>query len=78
MTRKTSISSFLLSREQASALKLKDQAVIILIPKHIVDKAGAAAEPVFDLVIQKEKLSLETAITPKPETDQEEVYLEKD
>lgn len=76
--KKIKVPSFILSREQASALKLKDQAVIILIPKHIVDKAGTALEPVFDLIIDNEKLSLVTSLVTRRETDQtQEVYYEK-
>ncbi len=75
--KKTKIFSFLLSREQASALKLKDQAYIILLPKKLANTVGVTDAPVFDIIIEKQKLSLVTAIPAKQETDQE-VYNEKE
>jgi len=54
MKKLASLTSFLLSKELATQLKLQNQHYIILIPKKFV----TGADPVFDLVIQNERLSL--------------------
>ena len=66
------ISSFLLSKEQAASLKLQDQALLILIPKPILDKIGVfSSELSFDLVEENQKVSLlgrfhPSKVTPTP------------
>jgi len=54
MKKLATIPSFLLTNELATQLKLQNQHYIVLIPKKFV----IGADPVFDLVIQNERLSL--------------------
>jgi len=54
MKKLASIPSFLLSKELATLLKLQNQHYVILIPKKFV----TTSDPVFDLVIQNNRLSL--------------------
>jgi len=52
------ISSFLLSQEEATSLRLKHQSYLLLIPKQLIVQANVGDKLSFDLVIENNRLSL--------------------
>ena len=57
--------SFLLSLEWTSELNLKDQPLIISIPKSLVRKLGiTSVSPKFDVIKNKGTISLVTSVPP--------------
>jgi len=62
--------SFFLSVEWTSELNLKEQPLIISIPKSLVRKLGITSDsPSFDIIVNKGVVSLVTSIAPTQQTD---------
>jgi len=71
MKKLATLSSILFSKEQAIALKLKEQPYIILIPKSIIHKQGLTDETLdFELVISENKITLLGPEIPNPRVRQ--------
>jgi len=53
------IPTTLLTKEQATSLKLKDEQYLVIIPKTLLNKLGITkSDFTFDLISDKEKMSL--------------------
>ena len=62
--------SFFLSVEWTSELNLKEQPLIISIPKSLVRKLGITSDsPKFDIIIKRGVVSLVTSVAPTQQTD---------
>ncbi len=69
----------LLTKEQATSLKLKDEQYLVIIPKALLNKLGITkSDFTFDLISDKEKVSLVVnRLAKKRETEPtEELYNE--
>ena len=61
-----SLSSSFLSKHDSNQLRLKETVLLISIPKTLAIKAGiTASTPAFDVIVDKEKVSLVTSIGSK-------------
>ena len=73
------IPTTLLTKEQATSLKLKDEQYLVIIPKSLLNKLGIIkSDFTFDLISDKEKVSLVVnRLAKKRETEPtEELYNE--
>ena len=73
------IPTTLLTKEQATSLKLKDEQYLVIIPKTLLNKLGITkSDFTFDLISDKEKVSLVVnRLAKKRETEPtEELYNE--
>ena len=61
--------SFFLSLEWTSELNLKEQPLIISIPKSLVEKLGITSPPKFNLIKDKGVISLVTSVPPAQQSD---------
>ena len=62
--------SFFLSLDWTSELNLKEQPLIISIPKSLVEKLGITSDsPKFDIIKDKGVISLVTSVPPAKQTD---------
>lgn len=68
MKKLATIPSFLLSEELSSNLRLKNQPILIIIPKKFLTKFNIDYDLVFDLIYDKGKLSLQANLNKLEES----------